>query len=72
VSATLADLLALLPDNRSGEISAADLREVVTGLWEYTAQVQAALSDVVVTGLPAAQQAIGDLDARVTALEEGS
>ena len=32
---TLDDLLALLPDNTTGEISAADLRTVVTGLWNH-------------------------------------
>lgn len=31
---TLDDLLALLPDNDTGAISAADMRTVVTGLWE--------------------------------------
>lgn len=31
--ASLDDLLALLPDNSTGEITAADLRDVVTGLW---------------------------------------
>lgn len=66
----LDDLLALLPDNDSGQISAADMREIVTGLWDYTVTVQQALNEVVVTGLPAAQEAIGDLDVRVTALEE--
>lgn len=33
MAASLDDLLALLPDNTTGEISAADLRAVVTGLW---------------------------------------
>lgn len=31
--ATLAELLALLPDNTTGEIDAADMREIVTELW---------------------------------------
>lgn len=31
--ATLEELLALLPDNSTGEISAADLREIVTQQW---------------------------------------
>lgn len=34
--ATLAELLALLPDNTTGEIDAADMREIVTALWEST------------------------------------
>lgn len=34
--ATLEELLALLPDNTTGEISAADMRTVVTGLWDET------------------------------------
>ena len=34
--ATLDELLALLPDNTTGEISAEDMREVVTGLWDET------------------------------------
>lgn len=33
MAASLDDLLAYLPDNSTGEISAADLRTVVTGLW---------------------------------------
>lgn len=66
---TLDEMLALLPDNTTGQISAADLREVVTGLFEYITAVHEIINEVVVTGLPAAQNAIGDLDARVTALE---
>lgn len=31
---SLEDLLALLQDNTSGDISAADLRDVVTSLWD--------------------------------------
>jgi hypothetical protein len=50
---TLDDLLALLPDNTSGEISAADLRTIVTELWNYTASVQATLNGVVVNSVPA-------------------
>lgn len=30
---TLAQMLALLPDNTAGDISAADMRDVATGLW---------------------------------------
>jgi hypothetical protein len=33
VATTLADLLALLPDNTSGEITPADMRTIVTELW---------------------------------------
>lgn len=38
---TLDDLLALLPDNSTGDISAADLRAVVTGVWNAGADVEA-------------------------------
>jgi hypothetical protein len=34
--ATLNDLLALLPDNTSGDISAADMRSIVTDIWRRT------------------------------------
>jgi hypothetical protein len=34
--ATLAEVLALLPDNLTGQISAADVRAAVTALWERT------------------------------------
>ncbi len=34
--ATLAEILALLPDNTTGDISAADMRTAVTGIWEQT------------------------------------
>lgn len=64
---TLEELLALLPDNGTGEISAADMRTIVTELYSYTTTVQTALNDgAVQTG-----QAISDLDDRVTALETG-
>lgn len=52
---TLDDLLALLPDNTTGEIDAADLRDVVSALWDYTAGVQGTLNDVVVRAIPAVQ-----------------
>ena len=32
--ATLEELLALMPDNDNGEISAADMRTVITGVWD--------------------------------------
>src|SRR3546814_16943416 len=34
--ATLAEILALLPDNNAGEIDAADVRAAVTALWGRT------------------------------------
>ncbi len=34
---TLNDLLALLPDNNTGDIDASDLRAIVTALWERAA-----------------------------------
>lgn len=59
--ATLAELLALLPDNTTGEISAADLRAVITGVWDEAATATAAL-----------QGEVTALDARVDALEAGA
>lgn len=52
MATTLDDLLALLPDNQTGAITAADLREVVTGLWSqpYVGQVA---SDGTFVGGPA-------------------
>lgn len=41
---TLDDLLALLPDNSSGQISAADLRTVVTELWAQARQAAETLA----------------------------
>lgn len=62
---TLEEMLALLPDNDQGAISAEDMRTIITGLFDYTTEVQQALNDgAVQTG-----QAIEDLDTRVTALE---
>ena len=40
---TLEELLALLPDNTTGEIDAADLRTVVTELFNKTAAAEARL-----------------------------
>lgn len=34
--ATLAEILALLPDNTTGQIDASDMRTAVTALWERT------------------------------------
>lgn len=61
MATTLADLLALLPDNASGEIDAADLRQVVTGLWgvPYVGQVA---SDGVMVGGPAGWTSSLDAD----------
>jgi 3D (Asp-Asp-Asp) domain-containing protein len=46
----LDDLLALLPDNSTGEISAADLRAVISGIWEEGAIVAARVSALEQTG----------------------
>ena len=40
----LDDLLALLPDNTSGAIDAADLREIVSTIWEHGSIVEARVS----------------------------
>ena len=63
---TLDDLLALLPDNTTGDIDAVDLRTIVTELWNYTVAVQTDLNLVGVEG----QNAVVALNARVTALEQ--
>lgn len=47
---TLDDLLALLPDNTTGQISAADMRTVVTGLWNSGADLEARVADLEVAG----------------------
>ena len=41
---TLDDLLALLPDNETGDISAEDMRQVVTALWTETQKARSAFS----------------------------
>jgi len=41
---TLAELLALLPDNDTGEISASDMRTIITELFNDTAQVASDLA----------------------------
>jgi hypothetical protein len=70
---TLNELLALLPDNDSGEIGAADLRTIVTELFNRDDQVAAVMQ----TQLDALGQTdnlhndqIADLTARVAMLEE--
>lgn len=55
---TLDDLLALLPDNDTGEIDAADLRTIVTAIWGEAA-----------TGFAVSQSGYQSLDARLIALE---
>jgi Uncharacterized conserved protein (DUF2190) len=47
--ATLAELLALLPDNTTGEIDAADMREIVTELWNRTGPLDSILFDTTPT-----------------------
>lgn len=42
----LEDLLALLPDNDTGEIDAADMREVTTGLWNHADETGAETNQV--------------------------
>lgn len=58
MATTLDELLALLPDNSTGAIDAADLREVVTGLWDYTVEVQRALNDAIVQAAGAVQATV--------------
>ena len=50
---TLDDLLALLPDNTTGDIDAADLREVVSALYARTPYVGQVASDGTLVGGPA-------------------
>lgn len=57
MAASLDDLLALLPDNNTGEISAADLRTVVTGLWNRVI-VGGLQSDGTLVGAPAGWSAV--------------
>jgi hypothetical protein len=52
VATTLDALLALLPDNQTGAISAADLRDVVTGLWGVPYVGQVASDGTLVGGPP--------------------
>jgi|SRR5262245_11597715 len=63
---TLDDLLALLPDNTVGDISAADMRTIVTELWNQTAAAVAEGQSV--------EQSIGiwaaSTNARIDALEQ--
>jgi hypothetical protein len=41
---TLEEMLALLPDNDIGAIDASDLRQIVAGLWDLNAQLEARLA----------------------------
>lgn len=66
---TLDELLALLADNDTGDIDAADLRTCVTELWNYTAKVQQTQHELVVTTIPVLQQEIGTLKDQLAALE---
>lgn len=47
---TLDELLALLPDNSSGAISAADIRTIVTDLFNHTSAVEARVGALEVGG----------------------
>lgn len=49
---TLDDLLALLPDNTTGEIDAADLRDVISALYARTPYVGQVASDGTLVGGP--------------------
>lgn len=51
MTTTLEELLAYLPDNTAGDISAADLRTVVTGLWGRTV-IGGLTSDGTLVGAP--------------------
>jgi hypothetical protein len=53
MATTLDDLLALLPDNASGQISAADMRQIVTVLWGKGSLGGQLESDGTVAYLPA-------------------
>jgi hypothetical protein len=71
---TLDDLLALLPDNDSGEIDAADLRTIVSALWDNDTSLASADQIAAQDASDAkaqAQAAYLDLDARISALEAG-
>src|SRR5262245_11244469 len=72
---TLDELLALLPDNTTGEIDAADLRTVVTELFNATAAVQTE-ADSTLTMANANAAAVAEFavttDARIDALEEAT
>lgn len=47
---TLDELLALLPDNTTGEIDAADLRTIVTELWSQGADIEARVAFIEAEG----------------------
>jgi len=65
---TLQDLLDLLPDNSTGDIDAADLRTVVTDLWNQTVGVETE-----VTGnADAVALWAATTNARIDALEEAT
>src|SRR5262245_60262982 len=72
---TLDELLALLPDNTTGEIDAADLRTIVTELFNKTAAVQTE-ADANSASIVNVEGAVGDwaatTNARIDALEAQS
>jgi len=61
----LDEMLALLPDNNSGEIDAADLRAIVTQLFNDTADTNTLIGNIMADILPA----LTDLTNRVQTLE---
>lgn len=72
---TLEELLALFPDNTTGDISAADVRTAITELFNTTAAVKATAdanaAQIVTLGsnMDALFSQVQAIDARVTALE---
>lgn len=67
--ATLAELLALLPDNDTGDIDAADLRTIVTELWNQGVAPSIANSAAIAADQAQAQAAYVALDTRISELE---
>ena len=60
--ASLDDLLALAPDNTTGDISAADLRAIITGLFEHVTAMPGGTWQFSATpGPPAAKQVTTDV-----------
>lgn len=72
---TLAELLALLPDNTTGDIDAADLRTIVTELFNTTAALQAE-ADLTVTNMNTLTSELENwaatTNARIDALEQAT
>jgi hypothetical protein len=65
--ATLAELLTLLPDNTTGEITAADMRTVVTGIWDETELAVKSVNDT----LPDLSGAV-EIPQGITLIPEGT